>query len=105
MESRRDDNDSNARYRARYKLLRKSAKQLVYENAAMCNEISRLEERTVSAKVQRKFLLKKLFQLEKPEQRGNGQKNQRRTNMVQGSSSYELYVVYCIIYKAGKEGD
>uniref|UniRef100_H2XR75 Uncharacterized protein n=2 Tax=Ciona intestinalis TaxID=7719 RepID=H2XR75_CIOIN len=53
----------------------------------MCNEINRLEERTVSAKVQRKFLLKKLFQLEKPEQRGNGEKNQRRTNLVQGLSN------------------
>uniref|UniRef100_H2ZCG3 Transforming growth factor beta regulator 1 n=1 Tax=Ciona savignyi TaxID=51511 RepID=H2ZCG3_CIOSA len=82
MEDTGEPNESNERYRTRYKLLRKSAKQLAYENAAMCQEISRLEEKTATAKTQRKYLLKKLFQLEKPEHRTSGQKNPRRSNLV-----------------------
>ncbi|XP_055477712.1 transforming growth factor beta regulator 1 isoform X2 [Psammomys obesus] len=53
----------NEKYRLKYLRLRRAAKATVFENAAICDEIARLEEKFLKAKEERRFLLKKLLQL------------------------------------------
>lgn len=52
------------KYRLKYLRLRKAAKATVFENAAICDEIARLEEKFLKAKEERRYLLKKLLQLQ-----------------------------------------
>ncbi|KAM6158631.1 LOW QUALITY PROTEIN: transforming growth factor beta regulator 1 [Rhynchocyon petersi] len=54
----------NVKYRLKYLRLRKAAKATVFENAAICDEIARLEEKFLKAKEERRYLLKKLLQLQ-----------------------------------------
>ncbi|XP_014704024.1 transforming growth factor beta regulator 1 [Equus asinus] len=54
----------NEKYRLKYLRLRKAAKATVFENAAICDEIARLEEKFLKAKEERRYLLKKLLQLQ-----------------------------------------
>ncbi|XP_049634319.1 transforming growth factor beta regulator 1 [Suncus etruscus] len=54
----------NGKYRLKYLRLRKAAKATVFENAAICDEIARLEEKFLKAKEERRYLLKKLLQLQ-----------------------------------------
>ncbi|XP_074072527.1 transforming growth factor beta regulator 1 isoform X1 [Macrotis lagotis] len=54
----------NEKYRLKYLRLRKAAKATVFENAAICDEIARLEEKFIKAKEERRYLLKKLLQLQ-----------------------------------------
>lgn len=56
----------NEYYQRKYARLRKIVVQMVHENAAICQEISRIDQKTAAAKSERKFLLKKLLQYEKP---------------------------------------
>ncbi|XP_076822148.1 uncharacterized protein LOC143468685 isoform X2 [Clavelina lepadiformis] len=58
---------SGENYHARYKHLKSTIKQLTFENAALTSEIHRTEEKAVTAKAERKYLLRKLLQFEKPE--------------------------------------
>ncbi|XP_075420266.1 transforming growth factor beta regulator 1-like [Tenrec ecaudatus] len=52
------------KYRLKYLRLRKAAKATVFENAAICDEIARLEEKFLKAKEERRYLLRKLLQLQ-----------------------------------------
>ncbi|XP_038609331.1 transforming growth factor beta regulator 1 [Tachyglossus aculeatus] len=54
----------NPKYRLKYLRLRNAAKAAVFENAAICDEIARLEEKFLKAKEERRYLLKKLLQLQ-----------------------------------------
>ncbi|CAO2635514.1 Transforming growth factor beta regulator 1 [Lemmus lemmus] len=45
----------NEKYRLKYLRLRKAAKATVFENAAICDEIARLEEKFLKAKEERSF--------------------------------------------------
>ncbi|XP_029470969.1 transforming growth factor beta regulator 1 [Rhinatrema bivittatum] len=54
----------NEKYRLKYRRLRKAAKAAVFENAAMCDEIARLEEKFLRAKEERRWLLRRLLQAE-----------------------------------------
>uniref|UniRef100_A0A8C3VRK2 Transforming growth factor beta regulator 1 n=1 Tax=Catagonus wagneri TaxID=51154 RepID=A0A8C3VRK2_9CETA len=54
----------NEKYRLKYLRLRRAAKATVFENAAICDEIARLEEKFLKAKEERRYLLKKLLQLQ-----------------------------------------
>lgn len=56
--------NQNEKYRIKYLRLRKAAKAMIFENAALCDEIARIEEKFVRAKEERRFLLKKLLQLQ-----------------------------------------
>uniref|UniRef100_A0A2K6JND7 Transforming growth factor beta regulator 1 n=1 Tax=Rhinopithecus bieti TaxID=61621 RepID=A0A2K6JND7_RHIBE len=44
----------NEKYRLKYLRLRKAAKATVFENAAICDEIARLEEKFLKAKEERR---------------------------------------------------
>ncbi|XP_064424774.1 transforming growth factor beta regulator 1 isoform X2 [Latimeria chalumnae] len=56
--------NQNEKYRIKYLKLRKAAKTMIFENAALCDEIARLEEKFVRAKEERRFLLKRFVQLQ-----------------------------------------
>ncbi|XP_014661966.1 PREDICTED: transforming growth factor beta regulator 1-like isoform X2 [Priapulus caudatus] len=53
---------SNERYRHRYKKLRKLVREMTFVNAAVCDEIVRMEEQIQKARDERSFLLRKLLQ-------------------------------------------
>ncbi|XP_028611589.1 transforming growth factor beta regulator 1 [Grammomys surdaster] len=53
----------NEKYRLKYLRLRRAAKATVFENASICDEIARLEEKFLKAKEERRYLLKKLLQI------------------------------------------
>lgn len=50
------------KYRLKYLRLRKTARAMIFENAALCDEIAHLEEKFLRAKEERRFLLKSLLQ-------------------------------------------
>ncbi|XP_030622818.1 transforming growth factor beta regulator 1 [Chanos chanos] len=54
--------NQNEKYRLKYLRLRKAARAMIFENAALCDEIAHLEEKFVRAKEERRFLLKSLLQ-------------------------------------------
>ncbi|KAM9853188.1 transforming growth factor beta regulator 1 [Aulostomus maculatus] len=52
----------NEKYRLKYLRLRKAARTMIFENAALCDEVAHLEEKFLRAKEERRFLLKSLLQ-------------------------------------------
>ncbi|XP_062456910.1 transforming growth factor beta regulator 1 [Rhea pennata] len=50
-------------YRLKYSRLRRAAKALVFENAALCDEVARLERKFLRARDERRFLLGRLLRL------------------------------------------
>ncbi|XP_066541234.1 transforming growth factor beta regulator 1 isoform X2 [Hoplias malabaricus] len=54
--------NQNEKYRLKYIRLRKAARTMIFENAALCDEVAHLEEKFVRAKEERRFLLKTLLQ-------------------------------------------
>ncbi|KAM4650581.1 transforming growth factor beta regulator 1 isoform 1-T2 [Discoglossus pictus] len=54
----------NEKYRQKCVRLKRTAKAMVFENAALADEIARLEEKFIRAKDERRFLLKRLLQLQ-----------------------------------------
>ncbi|XP_063061141.1 transforming growth factor beta regulator 1 isoform X2 [Engraulis encrasicolus] len=52
----------NEKYRLKYMRLRKAARAMIFENAALCDEVAHLEEKFVRVKEERRFLLKTLLQ-------------------------------------------
>ncbi|KAM4590392.1 transforming growth factor beta regulator 1 isoform 1-T2 [Fundulus diaphanus] len=52
----------NEKYRLKYLRLRKAARAMIFENAALCDEVAHTEEKFLKAKEERKFLLKTLLQ-------------------------------------------
>ncbi|KAF5905485.1 transforming growth factor beta regulator 1 isoform X1, partial [Clarias magur] len=54
--------NQNEKYRLKYLRLRKAARAMIFENAALGDEVARLEEKFVRAKEERRFLLKTLLQ-------------------------------------------
>ncbi|XP_077985586.1 transforming growth factor beta regulator 1-like isoform X2 [Glandiceps talaboti] len=57
-----DRANQNERYRQKYKKLRKIVKSMIFENAAICDEVAKTQEKLTKTKEERKFLLKRLFQ-------------------------------------------
>ncbi|KAM4014901.1 transforming growth factor beta regulator 1 isoform 1-T2 [Anomaloglossus baeobatrachus] len=54
----------NEKYRLKCLRLRRMAKAMVFENTALCDEIARMENKFIKAKEERRFLLKRLLQLQ-----------------------------------------
>ncbi|KAA8593856.1 hypothetical protein FQN60_004690 [Etheostoma spectabile] len=52
----------NEKYRLKYLRLRKAASAMIFENAALCDEVAHLEEKFLRAKEERRFLLKSMLQ-------------------------------------------
>uniref|UniRef100_A0A3Q3VVB5 HTH HARE-type domain-containing protein n=1 Tax=Mola mola TaxID=94237 RepID=A0A3Q3VVB5_MOLML len=52
----------NEKYRLKYLRLRKTAHAMIFENAALCDELAHLEKKFLRAKEERRFLLKSLLQ-------------------------------------------
>ncbi|KAM6946460.1 transforming growth factor beta regulator 1 [Aplochiton taeniatus] len=52
----------NEKYRFKYLRLRKAARAMIFENAALCDEVAHIEEKFLRAKEERRFLLKSLLQ-------------------------------------------
>ncbi|GCC25456.1 hypothetical protein chiPu_0003866 [Chiloscyllium punctatum] len=52
----------NEKYRIKYLRLRKTVKTLIFENAALCDEIAYVEQKFIRTKEERRFLLKRLLQ-------------------------------------------
>uniref|UniRef100_A0A3Q4HPR6 Transforming growth factor beta regulator 1 n=1 Tax=Neolamprologus brichardi TaxID=32507 RepID=A0A3Q4HPR6_NEOBR len=54
--------NQNEKYRLKYLRLRKAARAMIFENAALCDEVAHIEEKFLRAKEERRFLLKSLLQ-------------------------------------------
>ncbi|KAJ7995446.1 hypothetical protein DPEC_G00244650 [Dallia pectoralis] len=54
--------NQNEKYRLKFLRLRRAAQTMIFENAALCDEVAHLEEKFVRAKEERRFLLKSLLQ-------------------------------------------
>uniref|UniRef100_A0A1A8QPL4 Transforming growth factor beta regulator 1 n=3 Tax=Nothobranchius pienaari TaxID=704102 RepID=A0A1A8QPL4_9TELE len=54
--------NQNEKYRLKYLRLRKAARTMIFENAALCDEVAHIEEKFLRAKEERRFLLKTLLQ-------------------------------------------
>ncbi|KAJ8280903.1 hypothetical protein GJAV_G00060790 [Gymnothorax javanicus] len=54
--------NQSEKYRLKYLRLHKAAQAMIFENAALCDEVAHLEEKFVRAKEERRFLLKTLLQ-------------------------------------------
>ncbi|XP_039265211.2 transforming growth factor beta regulator 1-like [Styela clava] len=71
-------------YRKKYKRLRKTVIEIVHQNGALCEEIARTEDKISTVKAERKYLLKKLMQYEKPNlnslKSSKGNKSQKTAN-------------------------
>lgn len=52
------------RYRKKYKYLKLKIKRLILENAALCDEVAKIQESIAIVKEERKFLLQKLLECE-----------------------------------------
>ncbi|XP_078386660.1 transforming growth factor beta regulator 1 isoform X2 [Cetorhinus maximus] len=52
----------NEKYKIKYLRLRKTVKALIFENAALCDEIAYIEQKFIQTKEERRFLLKRLLQ-------------------------------------------
>uniref|UniRef100_A0A8C6T4I7 INO80 complex subunit E N-terminal domain-containing protein n=1 Tax=Neogobius melanostomus TaxID=47308 RepID=A0A8C6T4I7_9GOBI len=49
--------NQNEKYRLKYLRLRKAARTMIFENAALCDEIAHLEEKFLRAKEERRYIL------------------------------------------------
>lgn len=54
--------NQSEKYRLKYLRLRRAARTMIFENAALCDEVAHLEEKFLRAKEERRFLLKSLLQ-------------------------------------------
>ncbi|XP_054720245.1 transforming growth factor beta regulator 1-like [Uloborus diversus] len=61
LNKKRSERINNDIFREKYKKLKKLAKGFVFENAALCDEVARLQEKILIAKEERRFLLRKLL--------------------------------------------
>lgn len=53
-------------YQRKYEILQRTASEIMHVNAALSSEITRTEEKVNAIKFERKYLMKKLMQYEKP---------------------------------------
>ncbi|XP_044733512.1 transforming growth factor beta regulator 1 [Chrysoperla carnea] len=60
----KEEYDSNLKYKKKYFELRNVIKNLVYENAALCDLVTDIQEKVNLVKEERKFLLLKLYQFD-----------------------------------------
>ncbi|CAH2108274.1 unnamed protein product [Euphydryas editha] len=54
----------NKRYRKKYHFMKLQVKSLIIENAALCDEVAKIQENIQIVKDERKFLLRKLLEYE-----------------------------------------
>lgn len=54
----------NMKYKKKYNKIKRVIKDLVFENAALCDQVSQMQEKILIVKEERRFLLKKLYQLQ-----------------------------------------
>uniref|UniRef100_A0A0C9RM94 Tbrg1 protein n=1 Tax=Fopius arisanus TaxID=64838 RepID=A0A0C9RM94_9HYME len=54
----------NLKYKKKYRTLKRIVKNLVFENAALCDQVSDMQENLVVVNEERLFLLRKLCQLQ-----------------------------------------
>uniref|UniRef100_A0A182PMP9 INO80 complex subunit E N-terminal domain-containing protein n=1 Tax=Anopheles epiroticus TaxID=199890 RepID=A0A182PMP9_9DIPT len=58
------EDEVNAKYRHKYRRLKRYMKDLVFENAALCDHIAQVQEKISQRSEERRFMLKKLLDLE-----------------------------------------
>ncbi|CAG4948698.1 unnamed protein product [Colias eurytheme] len=58
------DGSPNKRYRKKYNNMKLKVKSLIIENAALCDEVAKIQENIQIVKDERKFLLRKLLEYE-----------------------------------------
>lgn len=82
----------NEYYKKKYRRLRKTAIEIIHQNGALCEELIRTEDRIATVKAERKYLLKKLAQYEKPNlnslrsSKKDGDKSKKIVNVKQKKS-------------------
>ncbi|XP_059618625.1 transforming growth factor beta regulator 1 [Phlebotomus argentipes] len=59
--------EENEMYRRKLKGIKRKIKEMVYENAALCDQVAQLQDNIVLVKEERRFLLKKLMEFEPPD--------------------------------------
>ncbi|KAJ8730798.1 hypothetical protein PYW08_002211 [Mythimna loreyi] len=55
---------NDKRYRKKYKFMKMRIKSLILENAALCDEVAKVQESILIVKDERRFLLHKLLEYE-----------------------------------------
>ena len=84
-------------YARKHYLLKRSIKALVFKNAALCDEVSRLKQRIATVAEERKILLRRLFHHKRLEQRRK-QMAEKRLLHHQVSSSFSLLLsAVCLV--------
>ncbi|XP_074099574.1 transforming growth factor beta regulator 1-like [Cotesia typhae] len=59
-----NESEDNVIYKKKYKKLKRLVKDLVFENAALCDQVAQTQENLVIVKEERLYLLKKLTQFQ-----------------------------------------
>ncbi|GAB0096609.1 transforming growth factor beta regulator 1 [Sergentomyia squamirostris] len=59
--------EQNEIYRRKLKRIKKKIKEMVYENAALCDQVAQLQDNIGVVKEERRYLLKKLMEFEPPD--------------------------------------
>ncbi|XP_055682220.1 transforming growth factor beta regulator 1 [Lutzomyia longipalpis] len=59
--------DENEVYRRKLRKIKRRIKEMVYENAALCDQVAQLQDNITVVKEERRFLLKKLMEFEPPD--------------------------------------
>ncbi|XP_046388061.1 transforming growth factor beta regulator 1 [Ischnura elegans] len=54
----------NAKYEKKYKKLKRYVKNMVFENAAICDQVAQLQEKLLIVHEERRYLLKKIYHLQ-----------------------------------------
>ncbi|CAK1601037.1 unnamed protein product [Parnassius mnemosyne] len=73
-------------YRKKYKYMKKRIKSLIIENAALCDEVAKIQENILIVKDERKFLLRKLLEYENEIELKQQTSHYRHESMTQNGS-------------------
>ncbi|XP_071450770.1 transforming growth factor beta regulator 1 [Hetaerina americana] len=73
---------SNAKYEKKYKKLKRYVKNMVFENAAICDQVAQLQEKILIVQEERRYLLKKIYHLQAVADMENQLQSQQLTRPV-----------------------
>lgn len=77
----------NKIYRKKYHFIKLQVKSLIIENAALCDEVAKIQENIQIVKEERKFLLRKLLDYENDGDMGHSFYSHEQLNLTNGSKT------------------
>ncbi|KAG8229500.1 hypothetical protein J437_LFUL004906, partial [Ladona fulva] len=79
---------SNAKYEKKYKKLKRYVKNMVFENAAICDQVAQLQEKLLIVHEERRYLLKKIYHLQAVADMENQLQSQQQTRPTSVGSTH-----------------